>query len=91
MSDKAVSTHELNLPWQDCETAAGRGKVVDKSGFSVCNTSGGSYAGQREKAKFIRIAANNHYKLVEALEYVLKHGLLKGGDKARQILAEVKL
>lgn len=29
-------------------------------------------------------------KLVEALEYVLKHGLLKGGDKARQALAEVK-
>lgn len=70
MSDKAEQKliAELNLPWRDCETAAGKGKVVDRSGFSVCNTSGGCYAEQRQKAKFITMAANNHYKLVDALD-----------------------
>ena len=55
-------------PWFQTVTPAGKGKVVDRNGFSVANTTAGRYSQQIVDAKLIAAAPD----LLDALESVLK-------------------
>lgn len=58
-----MTSHTVG-PWFAKETAAGKGKVVDAQGFSICNTTAGPYAEQRSNARLIAAAP----ELLQALE-----------------------
>ena len=51
-------------PWEATTTPAGKGKVVDRIGASICNTTAGAYKTQTANARLIAAAPD----LLEALE-----------------------
>lgn len=100
MSDKAEQKH-TPLPWGVASTSVSQMYDIKvRDGHSLACTHDNRYIPSNAKhdAEFIVLAANNHYKLVEALEEILDSGFLCGStelhdrlrDKARQALAEVK-
>lgn len=51
-------------PWEMKKTPSGKGKVVDRAGFSICNTTAGPYSEQCANARLMAAAPD----LLKALQ-----------------------
>lgn len=55
-------------PWSATTTPSGKGKVVDRNGFSIANMTSGTYVQQERDANLIAAAPEMYAKLVEVAD-----------------------